>query len=187
MATVHEYILWVTWSLLTLVPKMLKNPVHDMLYPTQDVLEDMLSKVTFAAGLIDVLLSSSPPTIDFFKSLPTHSKNLWGVYLILLEKASCRPKIYIGSSVKVAGMNTRFTSYNDGHPSPQCVQHTIDNGFTITYKGVLCWTTVPTSFEPIPNAFTPSPTRDFLFTCALGYAFLWHAFLAGLVFGRHPI
>jgi hypothetical protein len=92
MSSTNEYILWVTWGLLTLVPKMLKNPIHDLVYRTQDIMEDILSKVTFAASLIDVLLSSSPPTIDFFKSLPTHCKGLWAAYIILLENLIIAPR-----------------------------------------------------------------------------------------------
>jgi hypothetical protein len=150
MSTVHEYVLWLCWGLLTLCHKGLKNPVHDMLFPTVEVMEKHLSSISFAAGLLAVLQSDLPPTIDFFKSLPADVIGLWGIYLILLEKADHRPKIYIGSSVNVAGMNTRFTSYNNGHSIPQWVQHAIDNGFTITYKGVLWWTTIPPASTRFP-------------------------------------
>ena len=119
-------------------------------FPTVEVMEKHLSSISFAAGLLEVLQSDLPPTIDFFKSLPTDVIGLWGIYLILLEKADHRPKIYIGSSVNVAGMNTRFTSYNNGHSIPQWVQHAIDNGFTITYKGVLCWSTIPLPSNRFP-------------------------------------
>jgi hypothetical protein len=71
MATVHEYILWLCWGLLTLCHKPLKNPVHDVLFPTEDAMEKMLTHITFADGLLAVLQSDLPPTIDFFKSLPT--------------------------------------------------------------------------------------------------------------------
>jgi len=47
-------------------------------------------------------------------------------------------------------MNTRFNPYNNGHSIPQWVQHAIDNGFTITYKGVLCWTTIPLPSNRFP-------------------------------------
>jgi hypothetical protein len=121
-----------------------------MLFPTVDVMEKHLSEISFAAGLLGILLSPLPPTIDWFKSLPTQTKGLWGVYLILLEKVGCRPRIYIGFSVNVAGMNTRFTSYTNGHALPQWVQHAIDNDFTITHKGVLCWTTIPLPSNRFP-------------------------------------
>ncbi len=52
--------------------------------------------------------------------------------------------------MNVAGMTTRFTSYNNGHAIPQLVQHAIDNGFAITYKGVLCWATVPLPSNRFP-------------------------------------
>ena len=98
MSSVHEYVLWLSWGLLTLTVSALKNPVHDMLFPTEDVMKNLLSNITFAPGLLDALLSKLPPAIDFFKSLPTHAKDSWGVYLITLKKAACRRKIYIGSA-----------------------------------------------------------------------------------------
>lgn len=38
----------------------------------------------------------------YFKSLPTYCKKLWAVYVIVLEKRRCRPKIYIGSGTEKA-------------------------------------------------------------------------------------
>lgn len=150
MASVHEFMLWTAWTLLTLTASNIKNPVHDLLFPTQNAMEKLLPKVTFATGLMEALQSKVPPTIDFFKSLPTDVRRLWGVYLVLLEKVDCRPKIYIGSSLNVAGMNTRFNCYNTGHAIPKWVQHAFDNGFTITHKGVLCWATIPNAQYRFP-------------------------------------
>jgi hypothetical protein len=69
--------------------------------PTLDVVENLLdaSGVVFAPGLLDVLLSDEPPTLDYFKSLPTvtETTEAWGVYVISLEKAEFQPLAYIGS------------------------------------------------------------------------------------------
>jgi hypothetical protein len=146
MSSVHEYVLWLSWGLLTLVASALKNPVHDLLFPTQDVMENLLSDMTFAPGLLDALLSKLPPTIDFFKSLPTHPEDSWGVYLIALEKAACRPRIYIRSATgQFGGFSRRFKDYKYLGRMPQYVKKAVDEGYAITYKGVLCWTTIPTA------------------------------------------
>lgn len=62
-------------------------------------MEQLLSSTSLASapGLFEVLQASTPPTVSYFKSLPTDCKKLWAVYLLVLEKLSCRPKIYIGS------------------------------------------------------------------------------------------
>lgn len=108
-------------GLLTSIATKLKKSVHDMLFPTQNVMENLLSNIVFAPGLLNVSRSAVPSTIDFFKSPSTDVNGLLGIWLILFEKADCRPKFYIGfhSPVNVAGMNTRFTSYNNGHTIPQ--------------------------------------------------------------------
>ena len=145
MATIHESILWLCWSLLTACHKPLKNPVHDMLFPTIEVMEEMLSKITFAADLIQTLLSPIPPSVDWIKGLPTQSNGLWGIYIILLEKLNSRPRIYIGSGTGLTkyGLATRLRDYTYRDRIPQYVGKAIDEGYTITHKGVLCWTTIP--------------------------------------------
>jgi hypothetical protein len=50
-------------------------------------MKNMLTHIIVAPGLLKALQSELPPTIDFFKGLPTHSKNLWGVCLILLRNS----------------------------------------------------------------------------------------------------
>ena len=52
MSTVHEYILWLCWGLLTLCHKDLKNPVHDMLLPTVEVMEKHLSSISCDASFV---------------------------------------------------------------------------------------------------------------------------------------
>lgn len=151
MSSVHEYVLWLSWGLLTLTVSAFKNPLHDLLFPTEDVMKNLLSNITFAPDLLHALLSKLPPTIDFFKSLPTHAEDSWGVYLITLEKATCRPRIYIGSATgQVQGLSRRFRDYTYLGRMPQYVKKAVDEGYTITYKGVLCWTPIPTAPLRLP-------------------------------------
>jgi hypothetical protein len=77
MAPVHDFMSWLSWSLLTLTAAKLKNPVHDMLFPTQDVMENLLLNFVFATGLLNVSQFAVLPTMDFFKSLPTDVKGFW--------------------------------------------------------------------------------------------------------------
>jgi hypothetical protein len=110
-----EYVVWLVWTFLTLTPAKLKNPVHAIILTTQDVVEKLMSDslLAFAPGLWDIVLANAPPSIAYFKSLPTYCVMLWAVYVIVLEKRRCRLNIYIG--------------------------------YTITYKGLLCWAPLPTA------------------------------------------
>jgi hypothetical protein len=137
---------------LTLCHKDLKNPVHDMLFPTVEVMEKHLSSISFAAGLLEVLLSPLPPMIDWIKSLPSQSRGLWGVYLILLGKPKCRPRIYIrsGTGTTKQGLATRLKDYTYRTRMPRYVGKAVDEGYTITHKGVLCWTTIPPASTRFP-------------------------------------
>ena len=52
--------------------------------------------------------SPTAPTIAYFKGLPLHLDKLWAVYLLVLEKAGQRPRIYIGSgTASETGVKTR--------------------------------------------------------------------------------
>ena len=126
--------------------------MHDILFPTVEVMEKLLSSVSSPAGLLQVLLSPLPPTIDWIKSLVTQSSGLWGVYIILLEKPNCRPRIYMGSGTGMSkqGLATRFMDYTYRARMPQHVGKAVDEGYTITHKGVLCWTTLPLATDQFP-------------------------------------
>jgi hypothetical protein len=73
---VFEYMLWLIWMCLSLTPAILKNPVYAMVLSTQDVLEQLMSDslLVFVPGLLEVLKATTPPTIAFFKTLPTEVK-----------------------------------------------------------------------------------------------------------------
>lgn len=152
MSSDDEHALWLCWGLLTLTDAALKNPVHDMLFPSEDVMESLMSTITFAPGLIEALKSATPPIIAFFKSLPTDHKGLWGVYLIVIEKPRRRPKIYIGSGTdKVHGLYVRLGQYKDkGTRLPKLIKKAVTNGYHIAYKGILCWASIPNSKERFP-------------------------------------
>jgi len=71
------------------------------------------ASLTFAPGLFDLLISQTAPTIAELKKLPTNVlptrlSKIWGVYLLVLEKPDCRPRVYIGSSTNQAGIIQRL-------------------------------------------------------------------------------
>ena len=83
-------------------PANLKNPIFATVLSAEDVPEQLLLDclVSFAPGLLDAVQATTLPTIGFFKNLPTDFKGLWAVYVLVLEKAGCRPMIYIGSGTE---------------------------------------------------------------------------------------
>ncbi|KAL2030755.1 hypothetical protein VTO58DRAFT_108109 [Aureobasidium pullulans] len=143
------YFVWLIWSLLSLTPPALKNPVFAMVLSSQKYVEQLMvdSLLRFAPGLLDAVHSKFPPLLAFFKSLPCPSDLiLWAVYVLVLEKARCWFRIYVGSATdKKKGAKRRFQTYDDLAPGtlPVYVQQAIDDGYTITHKGLLCWSPIP--------------------------------------------
>ncbi len=67
-----------------------KNSVFDVVFPDEAALNQMASTIAlvFAPGLLQVLQSTVPPTIEYFKTLPPCDRldRFWAVYLLVLEK-----------------------------------------------------------------------------------------------------
>jgi hypothetical protein len=145
-----EYVVWLVWTLLTLTPAILKNPVHAMILTTQDVVEKIMSDslLEFAPGLLDVVQAATPPSLVYFKSLPTEDKKRWGVYVIVFEKKNCRPKIYIGSGTNaVGGVAKRLQNYTYENNLSRFVMKAMDSGYRVKHKGLLCWAPLPEATE----------------------------------------
>jgi hypothetical protein len=146
VSNIHEYILWLLWTFMSLVPALSKNGVHDEISLTQDIVKKLLRESLFdsAPGLFDVLQAKkSPPSIQFFKGLPSGCKRLWGIYVLVLEKKGCCFKIYIGSGTSSQGVIKRWRQYDRLEYLPSRVKDALDNSFTTTHKGLLCWAPVP--------------------------------------------
>lgn len=143
---VSRFVLLYVWTCLTDTPSNQKNSFFARFLTSFAVIEELASKASlvFAPGLLEVFQSVTPPTIQFFKSLPTehvHSSIVrWGIYVIVLEKSGCRPRIIIGSGTNSSrGVKARLNQYDDGAYLPVYVKTSLDAGFTIVYKGLLCW------------------------------------------------
>jgi len=87
VSTIFEYMLWLVWTLLSLCPSPLKNPIYGVLIATQVILEKVFEDagVYFAPNLLDVVQSDHPPRLAFFKSLPADTRGYWRVHLLVLK------------------------------------------------------------------------------------------------------
>jgi hypothetical protein len=136
--TILQFMLVVTWTCLNTTPVNQKHVYFTKFLTSQESLEDIASKVSlvFAPGLLDLLRAATPPTIQYFKTLPSDPGKSWAVYLLVLEKHGCRSKIYIGSSTNtVSGVRHRFGQYRRLETLPHYVKKAVDEGYTIVHKG----------------------------------------------------
>jgi hypothetical protein len=145
-----QYVAWLVWTCLTLTPAALKNPLYHILLDlsTTAALEKAFSALIFAPGLLEVLQSTTSPTVAYFKTLPSNGRGIWGVYLLVLEKKGSRSRIYIGSATSEAGgAQARFRQYDNGKTVPQYVQKALNDGYRIVHRGLLCWTPEPSAVK----------------------------------------
>jgi hypothetical protein len=87
--------------------------------------------------------------LAYFKTLPcTSLESIWAIYLLVLEKSGCRPKVYVGSGTDARrGVRPHFDGYDKGLDSkvvPKYVAAALKDGYEITHKGLLCWIDLPT-------------------------------------------
>jgi hypothetical protein len=145
--TLLQLVVLVTWNTLVSTPISEKNGLFARFYTSQDVLEAIASaaSITFCPGLFEVLQRVTPPTIEWFKKLPTSNMLLvWAVYALSLEKKGCRPRVYIGVGTEVnLGVIHRHRQYDDGLYLPSGVASSLEKGYKITRKGLLCWMPIP--------------------------------------------
>ena len=148
--TILQFVLLATWTCLNDTPLYQKNTLFAQFFTSQAVFETIASTVSiiFCPGLFEVLQAATPPPIQFFKSLPTptHLSSKWGVYVIVMEKPGCRPRLNIGSATSASqGIRQRFQQYDLGLMSPRWVADALEKGYTITHKSPLCWMPKPTA------------------------------------------
>jgi hypothetical protein len=153
---ISVYILWLAWTCLSLTNVALKNLILDYIFPSQEIMEVIMDRASFkfAPGLLDVLKSGTAPTISYFKTLPLHLDKIWAVYVLVLEKVGQRPRIYIGSGTRTnGGVRARMATYDHASRegqfgafvggTPLHVDKALKEGFIITHKGLLAWTSIP--------------------------------------------
>jgi len=147
-AITFEYVIWLVWLCLSGTSSKVKHPIYGVVFPALDVLDQFAAGLflTFATGLLDMLQSDCPPSIDYFKGLPSDGKGFWGVYALVLEKPGCPPLLYIGSGTSyTGGVHRRFTQYQRHEELPKYVIRALSEGYTISHVGLLAWCPIPTS------------------------------------------
>ncbi|KAM0379529.1 hypothetical protein ACHAPZ_008623 [Fusarium culmorum] len=115
--------------------------------------------LSFPSSLAQVLSSPTPPSVEFFKSLPqatwkSAGRGIWGIYVHVLKLAGRLPRVYIGSGTSRDGLGSRLRQYDpdqSGQQVPLSMQQAIEQGFEKTHTALLCWGSKPDS-TLIPRA-----------------------------------
>ena len=144
-STILDLMIWVCWSILSMTPEDMINQAFSRVIPDLQAMETLLnSSFSFAPGLLAVMQATNPPSISFLKNLPLQVGKIWAIYVLVLEKAGERSKIYVGSATHtVGGINARLGGYRRRDCLPRFVEKALKDGFTITHTGLLCWTPIP--------------------------------------------
>jgi hypothetical protein len=111
-----------------------------MILTTQVVGQQLLSNypLVFAPGLLDVFQATTP-SVSYFKSIPTYVKKNWAVYLLVLKKRVCQPKIYTVSRTALdRGGSKRLSHYHTKTNPPVYVERALKDSYTIVHKGLPC-------------------------------------------------
>lgn len=163
-------VLLFAWTVLDTTPATKKNSILAQYFTSQVIFQQIASTVSinFAPGLWDVLRSATPPTIQYFKTLPNAAKSalLWVIYLVVLEKSGCRPKIYIGSGTQSRqGVRTRMTCYENATSTlPELVRRALQDEYKVTHIGLICWIPLPSAVQ-VPAIRCLFIIMEVAFTC----------------------
>jgi hypothetical protein len=173
---IQVFILLLAWTCLSTTNPALKSRGFAYYFPTEDAMRTVmqLASFEFASGLLRVLRSAAPPTIEFFKSLPPAAGRLWAVYVLVLEKHGCIPRIYFGSATdSTTGVHNRMTTYNrrvrTGKPDSTIslyVEKSLTEGYVITHQGMVAWI-------PLPSAAFRDSLRAFILVLETLFALLF--------------
>lgn len=154
----HTLVLSLAWTCLHDTPSNQKNVLYDELLKSEFILEDVASAhpFEFAPGLHEVLTSDALPTTKFFKTLPGDAIKGWGIYMIILCKPGYPPRVYIGSATEAdRGVIARWYNYDIQSPIPKYIRQSLQEGYTIDHRGLICWTpSIPTpALQPMIRLF----------------------------------
>ena len=142
-------------ALILLVWTCLKAPVHKhalfgQIFPSKEILAEAIqaAPLVFCAGIFEAMYVSTPPALEFWMGLPTDYVKRWGVYALVLHKADADPCVYIGSGTSAkAGVRGRFYDYDRRKNVPYYVQKALNDGYSITHKGLLMCCPLPSAAE----------------------------------------
>lgn len=155
-SNVSAVIFALAWFILSQTHVTQKSFDFSLVFPNEQaiLILALLCPFQFAAGLLLVLRSPVPPTIAWFKSIPLITGKLWAVYLLVLEKAGHRSKIYVGSGRDFEkGYLRRMQQYDariqggSADTIPSYVEEALIDGYQITHKATLAWAPIPLASE----------------------------------------
>jgi hypothetical protein len=129
-------------------PAWYLSPGYKALFKDATVYADVVSSspLTVAPIISDLLTSTSPPTsVNFMSNLPLFGKKkLWACYGHRMSKPGCPDKLYVGTGLDARnGVYARLDCYKDRNRLPSFVERALEDGYTITASGLLCWTNLP--------------------------------------------
>lgn len=137
------------WEVVNLdAPAWYICPAYNMILGNEDDFEEISRQtpLSFPPNLPAVLNSPTPPSVSFFRTLPKPAKGqkVFAVYKVLMEKIGQRPRVYTGSGTNsTAGARVRMGHYASLTNLPRFVKAALDDGFTITNVGMICWSDIP--------------------------------------------
>ncbi|KAG8161690.1 hypothetical protein KVR01_008677 [Diaporthe batatas] len=154
--SVLEFVVSQTWKCLSVKVKG-KNSIFAKCFFDQEILSEIAqdANIFFAPGLLEAMTASTPPDVNFFKSLPVKYLGVWGIYVLVLEKKNHPTLVYIGeASDAKLGVRGRWRHYENPRVYrkmlPTCVKAALDSGYKISYKGVLAYFGIP-SAKDVPR------------------------------------
>ncbi|TKA63192.1 hypothetical protein B0A55_10202 [Friedmanniomyces simplex] len=168
--TILQLVLMVVWACLNLPMK--RKIFLQVIFSERYLLEiASAASLAFAPGLLDAVQSATPPSVEWFKRLPSNASRCWAVYALVLEKLDAVTMIYIGSGTNARGLSQRWGVYDrlSWTQLPRHVTTALRDGYTITHKGTLCW-------APIPSADNLPRFRLLFLALETAFACLFWAF-----------
>ena len=166
--TVVAKLLWATLTAFEYI-----NPKFSTVLSSESVILALLhtARMVISDGVLSALQASTPPAIDFFKSLPDAYIKGWGIYCLVLDKPNHPPSLYLGSATSASsGLRLRIKQYSSKCAQlnmPQHVQRLRADGYQITHSRRLMNLDIP-SPELIPKLRVLYVALEAAFTFGFG-------------------
>lgn len=145
VGNIHALILQLTWACINVTHWI--SPRFRVLFPSFSDLAALLPELglTFVDGLLDVVQSDTPPTIEWLLSLPSHiPSGCWGLYVLILKKGK-EYKLYVGSGTSTSrnGARSRILQHQKRLVEPEGLRKAKDAGFIQVHESLLAWCPKP--------------------------------------------
>ena len=128
------------------------NGLFKQLFFDECIISELCSSASlcFCPGLYETIQAVHPPTLEFFRNLPSDAYNKWGVYALVLEKQGALGMVYIGSGTEFRrGVPYRWKQYDKPktyrYVLPKYLARALDEGYKITHKGLLVSCAIPSA------------------------------------------